>query len=297
MTRTRFLRGCFGLIAIAALLVPAVAVVQATVPPLAPVKQDTNPSRTLYATTSDNKLLTFSAMAPQTASSKAITGLPTGVTLVGIDTRPASGDLYGIGSDSVVYRVNPMTAIAVAEAPAFSPALFGRFFGVDFNPTVDRIRVTSDFDQNLRLHPDDGNVVAVDGALNPGEPTVVGSAYTNSSFTAFNGPNRATSTILYALDAGDDTLCVQNPPNAGTLVNCKDLRINVRGNTGFEIVGNMNSSSDTNVGYVATTDPVFGGSALYRLDLGNANTVRVGRVLVQLQAQTVTGLAAVQDQR
>ena len=71
------------------------------------------------------------------------------MTLAGIDFRPATGDLYGVGSDSVVYRVNPRTGIAVAEGPAFTPGLNGRFFGVDFNPTVDKIRVVSDAGQNL----------------------------------------------------------------------------------------------------------------------------------------------------
>jgi hypothetical protein len=295
MTRTRLVRGGFGLVAIAALLVPAL--VQAQGSPLPQVRQDSNQNRTLYATTSDNRLLTFSARFPQSAMSKQITGLPTGVTLVGIDTRPASGEIYGVGSDSKIYRVNPMTAIAVPESTSpFNPALSGRFFGVDFNPTVDRIRVVSDFDQNLALHPDDGTAVA-NTNLNPGEPSVVGSAYTNSSFTAFNGPNKATSTILYALDAGDDTLCVQNPPANGTLVNCKELSINVRNNAGFEIVGHKGATTDTNVGYVATRDPLTSGSALWRLDLGNAETELHGPIRVNLEPQTVTGLAALQDQR
>jgi hypothetical protein len=95
----------------------------------------------------------------------------------------------------------------------FTPALRGRFFGVDFNPMVDRIRVTSDANQNIRLHPDDANVVGADADLNPGDPTVVGSAYTNSSFSA----GLASSTVLYALDALDDAIYVQSPPNNGTL--------------------------------------------------------------------------------
>jgi Domain of unknown function (DUF4394) len=45
--------------------------------------------------------------------------------------------------------VNVRTAIAVAEGPAFEPApsaLNGQNIGFDFNPTVDKIRVTSDAD-------------------------------------------------------------------------------------------------------------------------------------------------------
>ena len=35
-------------------------------------------------------------------------------------------------------------------------ALEGTSFGVDFNPTVDRLRVISDTGQNLRVNVDDG---------------------------------------------------------------------------------------------------------------------------------------------
>jgi hypothetical protein len=77
--------------------------------------------------------------------SKPITGLPQGVTVKGIDFRPASGDLYALGSDRVVYRLNPRTAIAVPEGKSFDlmpSILSGSVNGFDFNPTVDKIRVT-----------------------------------------------------------------------------------------------------------------------------------------------------------
>jgi Domain of unknown function (DUF4394) len=84
------------------------------------------PDRVLYATTNQNQLISFNARNPDRIRNiQAISGLASGVTLRGIDFRPATGDLYGVGSDSVVYRVNPRTGIAVAEGPAFTPALSG----------------------------------------------------------------------------------------------------------------------------------------------------------------------------
>ena len=50
------------------------------------------------------------------------------------NNSPATGDLYTLGSDKVVYRVNPSTAIAVAEGPAFestATALTGDRIGFD----------------------------------------------------------------------------------------------------------------------------------------------------------------------
>lgn len=81
-----------------------------------------------------------------------------------------------------------------------APILSGSFNGLDFNPTVDKIRVTSDAGDNLRLNPDDGTLLSVDTKLTPAGVQVAGSAYTNSSFTAF--ATRPTVTELYAYDVG-----------------------------------------------------------------------------------------------
>lgn len=268
-----------GVFAAAALMVPAAGQAKSS--------QDGHAKRAFYATDTAGRLLSFTAKHPRNVARRAISGLPAGVRLVGIDFRPASGDLYGVGSDSVVYRVNPRTAIAVAEAAAFTPALAGSSFGVDFNPVPDRIRLTSDTGQNLRLHPDDGNVVGLDSPLNPGMPQIVGSAYTNSSFSV----TRPALTTLYALDAATDMLCVQNPPNAGMLADCKAVAINVGQNTGFDIAG-----PDTkNVGFVATTAPGGSGSGLWRVSLGDGKARYLGRV--GKPSTMVTGLAAVQNVR
>ena len=137
-----------------------------------------------------------------------ISGLPLGVKLVGVDFRPRTGDLYGVGSDSVVYRINPQTAIAIAEniggtppGPVpFAPGLNGMSFGVDFNPVPDAIRLVSDAGQNQRLAPDAGTTLGVDASLNPGMPRVAGAAYTNSTFSATPPASTQLFVIDYALD-------------------------------------------------------------------------------------------------
>lgn len=248
-----------------------------------PRYDDGQTSRALFATTDQNTLIRFDAANPQRLRDvRALTGLPAGVTLAGIDFRPATGDLYGVGSDSVVYRVNPRTGIAVAEGPAFTPGLIGRFFGVDFNPTVDKIRVVSDAGQNLRLNVDEGTVLGADMALNPGTPRVVDAGYTNSTFSAV----RPTATMLYVIDAASDTIALQNPPNAGTLTNPRRLGFDVADQSGFDIAG------ASNTGYLATRGNR--GSGLYIVDPATgrsrfAGQIGGGRRLV------VTGLAAWQD--
>jgi hypothetical protein len=277
MKRTRFLHASLGLACAAALAVPAAG--QAAQP-----KVPGEPARTFYATDGQGNLVSFSARNPrQLDSSIPITGLAAGVTLRGIDFRPATGELYGVGSDSIVYRVSPVTGRAIAEGPAFAPTLNGRFFGVDFNPAVDRIRVTSDADQNLRLVPDTGALAGADADLNPNDPTVVGSAYTNSSF----GATPPATTVLYALDALDDALYVQNPPNNGTLTMPRQLDINVRGDSGFDIAGR------NNVGYIATASDRRPGAELYRVNVETGESTKLGRI--GRAGAVITGLAAVQD--
>jgi hypothetical protein len=273
MRRTRLLR--WSAVAACLLAVSAVA---------AQGSSSKRVDRVLYATTDQNQLIKLNARKPsQIRDVRSITGLPAGVTVAGIDFRPASGDLYGVGSDSVVYRLNPKTGIAVAEGPAFTPALRGKSFGVDFNPTVDKIRVVSDDRQNLRLNVDEGTVLSADKDLNPGMPKVVGAGYTNSSFSA----TRPTTTSLYVVDAASDMLFKQNPPNDGTLTEGKRLGIDVGANANFDVAG----AGDT--GFLTNSSPRRG-TSLYTVDVLTGKTRSLGRIGGGKRL-VLTGLAAWQD--
>ena len=208
---------------------------------------------TLYGvTTTGNSLVRFDSATPGTiATVGAITGLQAGETILAIDVRPATGQLYGLGSTSRLYTINKLTGAAsgVGSGTAFTPALSGTNFGFDFNPTVDRVRVVSNTGQNLRLNPITGMVVATDASINPGTPTVVGSFYTNN----FAG---ATSTMLFAYDSSTspDTLYLQEP-NSGTLSNPVQVQ-------GTDITGDLGIDFDsgTNRVYAAGVvgaQPIF----------------------------------------
>jgi hypothetical protein len=144
----------------------------------------------LAGVTTDNHLVTFNSDAPGTSLSDAvITGLQAGETILGIDFRPATGELFALGSTSRLYTINLSTAAATQVGTGqFSPLLDGTDFGFDFNPTVDRIRVVSNTGQNLRLNPLTGAVAGVDTALSyiAGDvafgalPQITACAYTNN---------------------------------------------------------------------------------------------------------------------
>jgi len=122
-----------------------------------------------------NTLVTFDSATPGAVSAPvAITGLGAGEFLVAIDRRPATGQLYGLGSASHLYGINAVTGAATQVGSSGAFTLSGTAFGFDFNPTVDRIRVTSTTTQNLRLNPNDGTLAATDSALAyaAGDPNV-----------------------------------------------------------------------------------------------------------------------------
>jgi hypothetical protein len=238
-----------------------------------------------YGVTRDNRLVTFqSDNVTNVVPAHAITGLPGGEDIVGLDVRPLNGQLYALGKTSRVYVINPRTGAArQVGATPFIPALAGTTFGFDFNPTVDRIRVTSDAEQNLRLNPDNGTVAGVDTNLayapaDPGagtNPSVAGSGYTNS----FAG---ATSTTLYDIDNARHALVIQNPPNAGTLTTVGALGT-TNNAAAFDI-------GEGNVGYAVLTGEQ-NRQNLYRIDLSNGHATRATNFFIGT-SQPLVGLAA-----
>ena len=172
-----------------------------------------------YGVTADNRLVSFHSDSPgRIQRSVPVSGLQPGESLLGLDVRPATGQLYALGSSNRLYLVSPLSGLARPTGDPFSPPLAGTRFGFDFNPVADRIRVVSDGRQNLRLNPENGQVAAEDQPLayadgDPGEgsnPQVAATAYTNSV------PG-ATETQLFGIDGARNALVVQDPPNAGTL--------------------------------------------------------------------------------
>lgn len=226
-----------------------------------------------YTVDNANNLQIFNLSTPGTPVSKAITGLQPGENIVGIDMRPATGQLYALGSSSRLYAINMSSgAAALVGAGAFSTLLTGTSFGFDFNPTVDRIRVVSNTGQNLRLNPNDGTIAAIDAVLNPGTPMVSGVAYTNN----FAG---AATTVLYDIDPLTDKLYMQNPPNNGTLVEAGPLGINVDTDNGFDIGGTSGKA------YAVLT--VGAATKLYMINLATGSATEAASFPNSVRAFTI----------
>jgi hypothetical protein len=191
----------------------------------------------MYAT-NGSSISRFDSNSLGSVTTVPLTGLQTNETLVGIDLRPSNGLLYGVGSTSRVYTINPLTGAATpVGASQFSPLLNGTSFGTDFNPVPDRIRQVSNTEQNLRLNPDTGATAATDTALNPAG-NVVAVAYDRN----FAG---TTLTTLFGIDSAAGTLVRIGgvdgtpSPNGGliTTIGSLNLGTNLNEAIGFDISG------------------------------------------------------------
>ncbi len=237
---------------------------------------------TMFAVTVRNTLLNFNPGAPGVINSvRSIIGLGPGENVVGIDFRPANGQLYALTDASRIYTINPSNGFAtLVNATPFNPALSGQTFGFDFNPVPDRIRVVSDGDQNLRLNPNNGALAGVDGTLayaaadaNAGaDPNIVGAAYTNS----FAG---VTTTTLFGIDSDLDALVTQGSvggapvsPNTGQLFTVGKLNVDTTDQVGFDI------AQGTNAAFASLTAQGANSSQLYTINLATGAATLVGAI-------------------
>jgi hypothetical protein len=222
---------------------------------------------------------------------RLITGLQRNERILGIDFRPATGALYGLGSTSRLYVIDTSTAQATQVGPQFPVALSGSSFGFDFNPTVDRIRIVSDTEQDFRVNPDTGAIVdsdlvapglQLDGNLSYGNgtnPNVAGSAYINND----NDPT--TGTVLYNIDTVQDTLVTQGTtngsvsPNSGQLFTVGSLNIRAQSPVGFDITTDFNGVNTAFAIFLRPANArLFGDSQLYTIDLQTGAATSFGPI-------------------
>ncbi|MCC2546566.1 DUF4394 domain-containing protein [Hymenobacter sp. BT175] len=246
---------------------------------------------------SGTDLTSINVASPTQRSRRPITGIRPGQTLVGIDFRPATGQLYALGynPDStkvLVYTLDfsspsTVTANRVGGGFTFNLGTAADRIGFDFNPTVDRIRVVSTNEADLRLNPVTGERTNTDGAIAfagptpaPGEnPFIATAAYTNS----FIG---ATTTTLYTIDEQRAMLFRQVPPNNGTQVFVANISstppVNSPGTTtDLDIYTNPTTRAQKAYLNINTPDPDRPGqfiTFLYALNLTNGSTQLEGVV-------------------
>jgi hypothetical protein len=192
------------------------------------------PRLTIFGLTSDQRLVTFQECQPSRLREVgAVSGLEDDAALVGIDFRVQDGELYGLGDRGGIYTIDTSTAVAL-KVTELTVDLRGDFFGVDFNPAANALRIISDTGQNLR-HPFAGPLqfkTQTDMSLNYTAGTnatgVTGAAYTNNDLDA------NTNTTLFDIDTMLDQVVIQSPPNNGSLVATGLLTVDADTPVGFD---------------------------------------------------------------
>ncbi len=260
-----------------------------------------------------SSVIRFNSLTPGTTSTATIAGLAANEAVVGLDRRPATGQYLALVHNSVagtvrIATLDPQTGgttpigagISLVDTAGMAitfPA--GTAFGVDINPTVDKLRVVASTGTNFRVDPTtgaalDGDTVAAgvqpDGSFNGGSTTGDATAYTNSI-------HKATVTTQYTLDAVTDKLYIQNPPNAGTLTNGVSITVggvavDFTSANAFDIPSNVQVTTANapaiGTGYAALT--IAGSTSLYGIDLATGAATKLG--LISTGTTPVVGLSA-----
>lgn len=237
-----------------------------------------------------------------------ITGLPAGQTIEGIDYRPRTGELYAIGynantQEAQLYVINQTSAFATAIGTANVLALTAGQIGFDFNPTVDRIRLTSSNGANYRLHPSTGLVVATDGTLAYAASDTNNAEVSSISTVAYTRSYIGSeSTTLYDIDLNLNILTSQVPPNNGTLntIGVLNLALNHNSTIGMDIY--YDGVNNVETAYLTANTGSLSDS-LYTLDLvtgtvsnwgqiGNGMAIRDIAAVIKRTLPSVSGLEA-----
>jgi hypothetical protein len=246
-----------------------------------------------YAVTASHQLISFNAGQPRTLlSKKTLSGLQDKETVTGIDYRVAKGMLYAVGSSGRLYVIDAGSGAAKQVGKGtFAIPLAGSEFGIDFNPTVDRIRVVGNRGQNMRLHPDTGAVVDSDptkagvqpdgplsyaaGDANAGKtPALAGAAYTYNKLDE-------KLTTNFAIDAKQGTLVTQGTregktpavsPNSGQLFTVGALGIGQFERASFDIADLSGAA------FIAITKAGDKTSNWYQINLDTGKSELIGAI-------------------
>jgi hypothetical protein len=225
-----------------------------------------------------------------------LTGI--GLEVLGIDFRPATGQLYGVSGlgDNRLFTIDTATGAATVVSQ-LRPPLSSTALGLDFNPTTDELRASvrpvegSTLRPNARVNPDTGDVT-FDANLRYAQgdplfgriPNVLGLAYTN------NVPG-ASTTRLYGIDS--NFLVTLDPEREGTLRTVGSLGLSPNlFNTNF--VG-FDISGVTGTAYLAVT-PTGGSNPfipqLYTVNLETGAVSFVGTIGDGTTRLPVIGISA-----
>ena len=246
----------------------------------------------LTGLTGGNTLVFFDSATPGSTAIRGVSGADLGSELLlGIDYRPANGQLYGV-TGTGVFTIDPSSGNA-ARVTTFTTAFNGgTTSGVDFNPGADALRIVGANGQNFAIAMGGEGATIVQTPLayavgDPGfgsTPAITAAAYTNS----FAGAPAGRAVELFDIDSNRDVLVLQNPPGAGTLTTRGALGVDVGTVGGFDIFSPTNGE---NMAFAAFALEGSTAASLYTINLTTGTAGFVGQI-GSGTGFNLTGLAA-----
>ena len=228
-------------------------------------------------------LVRFDSANPgQLQATLPISGVAAGETIAAVAFRPATGQLYGLGSNADLYPIDAATGKATAVGGRFATALSGSKFALTFDGSTDTARVLSDTGQEFVVDPDssqvtiDANLFYLPTDPNFGHtPRVVAAAYTDVAAVGQAAPT------LYAIDQSLGDLVRIGSPNGtplpagqGELTTIGRLGVDTTTLAGLDIT----TTPDGLAAYAAVNDPSHFTSTLRTLDLSTGASTLVGPI-------------------
>jgi hypothetical protein len=267
---------------------------------LAPTAASAEPAAGLAGTAD---LATFDTANPSAVTVRTIGGLQAAETAIGLDRRPATGELMlltvptGVVANATVrlYSLDPATASAtfVGSILGTVPGAGDVPTGVDFNPVVDRLRVVNASNENFRVNPNNAALSGNDTDLTytaPAAGPVTAVAYDRNIAPGPPGTLAppGTLTTLYGIDTGPDRLVTiggvsgDSSPNGGAVRSEGALGVAVDdgSDAGFDIAAN---------GLAFASLRVAGQPGLYRISLAGGTASLIGALPFDLRELTILG--------
>ena len=231
----------------------------------------------IYATAGTNTLLSFDSATPDVVTAITVSGLQAGESLGAIDVRPATGEIYGLGSAGNLYSIDPVSGNATLVGS--SGVLAGNVVDFDFDPVADAIRIVSN---NVGL-----GLIAVDASVISMSP-LGGEASQLVGLASTNNVAGAAATQLYGIDAPSSSLYLQDD---GFALMGSSLNLDDGGSTGaavFTLVGPLGVTigntagfdiqAGTGIAYASLTPFAGGPSSLYTINLATGHATLVGSI-------------------
>ncbi len=240
---------------------------------------------TLVGLNSQNQITRIDTANVAGAMNMDITGLASGDRLIGIDTRPKDGLIYGVSLSNNIYTINEMTGAASFVTALSMPVIQASLgYGIDFNPVADfgtgpSLRLVSSSGSNFAIN-------ASTGVVGNGANTIAagfsGVAYTNSAVMPMAAP---ASTALYYIDTNNDTLAMAPGAfNTPTITTVGALGVDALKANGFDI------ASDGQAYAALTVDGASLTTGIYSINLATGAATLIGNYNGTLSGLTVSAV-------